>query len=211
MAGITGARPLPSVAVAARTLVLASASPARLRLLRDAGFDPVVVVSGFDESSLAVSDPRDLVEQLAAGKAEVVAEGRSADIVVGCDSMLLFDGQVLGRATSPAEVCARWQRLRGNEGVLLTGHFVIDTATGARVSAVGETTVRFGTPDDDEIAAYAGTEEALSVAGPFTIDGRAAFFVAGIDGDPGNVIGLSLPLLRTMLAELGVRVTDLWS
>jgi septum formation protein len=94
--------------------------------------------------------------------------------------------------------------------VLLTGHCVIDTASGRTVSALGETTVRFGTPDDDELAAYAATEEALQVAGPFTIDGRAAAFVDGIDGDAGNVIGISLPLLRSLLAELGVRVTDLW-
>jgi septum formation protein len=196
--------------VTARPLVLASASPARLRLLREAGFDPTVVVSGFDEDSLTVTDPRELVEQLAVGKAQVVAAGRSEDIVVGCDSMLLFEGEVLGKAAEPDEVVARWQRLRGNEGVLLTGHCVIDTATGTSLSAVGETVVRFGTPDDDEIAAYAATEEALSVAGPFTIDGRAAAFVTGIDGDAGNVIGISLPLLRELLAKLGVRVTDLW-
>jgi septum formation protein len=196
--------------VTARSLVLASASPARLRLLREAGLDPVVAVSGFDEDSLTVTDPRQLVEQLAVRKAQVVAEGRTQDIVVGCDSMLLFDGEVLGKAASSADVVARWRRLRGNEGVLLTGHCVIDTATGALLSAVGETVVRFGTPDDDEIAAYAGTEEALSVAGPFTIDGRASAFVDGIDGDAGNVIGISLPLLRELLAKLGVRVTDLW-
>ena len=101
--------------------------------------------------------------------------------------------------------------MRGREGVLLTGHCVIDTATGALASAVGETTIRFGTPDDDELAAYAATDEALRVAGPFTIDGRAAAFIDGIDGDAGNVIGISLPLLRDLLAKLGVRVTDLWS
>jgi septum formation protein len=106
---------------------------------------------------------------------------------------------------------ARWRRLRGREGVLLTGHCVIDAASGQLVSAVGETTVRFGTPSDEELASYATTEEALSVAGPFTIDGRAAAFVDGIDGDAGNVIGISLPLLRELLAKLGVRVIDLWS
>ena len=195
----------------ARTLVLASASPARLRLLRDAGLDPVVVVSGFDEESVTADDPRALVEQLAIRKATAVAAAQPDALVVGCDSMLLFDGDVLGKATSSAEVIARWQRLRGREGVLLTGHCVIDTATGTQVSAIGETTVRFGTPDDDDIAAYAGTSEALSVAGPFTIDGRAAAFVDGIDGDAGNVIGISLPLLRELLAKLGVRVIDLWS
>jgi septum formation protein len=199
------------VVVTARPLVLASASPARLRLLREAGLDPVVVVSGFDEDSLTVDDPRELVEQLAVRKAEVVAAGQKQSVVIGCDSMLLFDGALLGKAASPDDVVARWRRLRGREGVLLTGHCVIDTATGAQVSAVGETTIRFGNPDDDEITAYAGTDEAMSVAGPFTIDGRAAAFVDGIDGDAGNVIGISLPLLRELLAKLGVRVTDLWS
>jgi septum formation protein len=199
------------VVVTARLLVLASASPARLRLLRDAGLDPVVEVSGFDEDSLVIDDPRELVEQLAIRKAESVAAGHDDALVIGCDSMLLFDGTVLGKASSRDEVVERWHRLRGNEGVLLTGHCVIDTGSGATVSAVGETTIRFGNPDDDEITAYAGTDEALSVAGPFTIDGRAAAFVDGIDGDAGNVIGISLPLLRELLAKLGVRVTDLWS
>jgi septum formation protein len=198
------------VLVTARSLILASASPARLRLLREAGLDPVVVVSGFDEDSLRIDDPRELVEQLAIRKAEAVAAGQDGALVIGCDSMLLFDGELLGKAASREEVVARWRRLRGRQGVLLTGHCVIDTATGAQVSSVGETTVRFGTPDDDEIAAYAGTHEALRVAGPFTIDGRAAAFMDGIDGDAGNVIGISVPLLRELLAKLGVRVTDLW-
>jgi septum formation protein len=199
------------VLVTARTLVLASASPARLRLLREAGLDPKVVVSGFDEDSLDIADPRELIERLAVEKASVVAKTFEDALVIGCDSMLLFDGEVLGKARSSDDVVRRWQRLRGKSGVLLTGHCVIDTASGRSVSALGETTVRFGRPDDDELEAYATTHEALRVAGPFTIDGRASAFVDGIDGDAGNVIGISLPLLRRMLAELGVRVIDLWS
>jgi septum formation protein len=193
-----------------RSLVLASASPARLRLLRDAGFDPEVVVSGFDEDSVRADDPAEHVELLAVRKAQVVAQDRKDALVIGCDSMLLFDGTVLGKASNPEDVVRRWRHFRGNEGTLLTGHCVIDTATGQTVSAVGATTIRFGTPDDAELEAYAATAEALQVAGPFTIDGRAAAFVEGIDGDAGNVIGISLPLLRELLAKLGVQVTELW-
>jgi septum formation protein len=197
-----------------RPLVLASASPARLRLLQGAGLDPEVVVSGFDEDSVRADDPAEHVELLAIRKAQVVAQKvsqlRTDALVIGCDSMLLFGGEVLGKASTPEDVVRRWQRFRGNEGTLLTGHCVIDTATGATVSAVGATTIRFGMPDDAELAAYATTEEALQVAGPFTIDGVAAAFVDGIDGDAGNVIGISLPLLRELLGKLGVGVTDLW-
>jgi septum formation protein len=181
-----------------------------LRLLRDAGFDPRVVVSGVDESLVTTDDPAELVERLAVLKARAVATGLTDGLVIGCDSMLLLGGEVLGKPASAEIAVARWRAMRGREGTLLTGHCVVDAATGGLVSAVGATTVRFGTPDDEEIAAYVATGEPLHVAGAFTLDGRSAPFVAGIDGDPGNVIGLSLPLLRELLAKLGVRVSDLW-
>jgi septum formation protein len=194
-----------------RTLVLASASPARLGLLRQAGLDPVVVVSGVDEDALSAPTPGELALVLAEAKAKAVAAGLgAAELVIGCDSVLELDGQALGKPADATEALARWQSMRGREGVLRTGHCVIDTATGRQASATASTTVRFGTPDDDEVAAYIASGEPLHVAGAFTLDGRSAPFVEGIDGDPGNVIGLSLPLLRKLLAELGVRITDLW-
>lgn len=195
-------------------LVLASASPARLGLLKQAGLDPRVVVSGVDEEAISAASPGELARVLAEAKADAVVSGGMLDggeIVVGCDSVLDLDGEALGKPADAAEATARWQAMRGRAGVLRTGHCVVDTATGRRVSETASTTVRFGTPDDAEIAAYVASGEPLYVAGAFTLDGRSAPFVDGVEGDPGNVIGLSLPLLRSLLADVGVRITDLWT
>lgn len=195
-----------------RTLVLASASPARLGLLRQAGLDPRVIVSGVDEDALTAASPGELALVLAEAKAAAVAEQLTdGELVIGCDSVLELDGLALGKPADAAEALERWHAMRGRSGVLQTGHCVIDTANGRRSSATAATTVRFGTPDDVELAAYIASGEPLHVAGAFTLDGRSAPFVEGIDGDPGNVIGLSLPLLRRLLAGLDVRITDLWA
>jgi septum formation protein len=195
-----------------RTLVLASASPARLRLLRDAGFDPTVVVSGVEEDAITAGDPFDQVRLLAEAKARAVAAGPGvADaLVLGCDSMLLLDGELIGKPSSPEDAMLRWKRMRGRSGALLTGHCVIDTTTGREVSDVADTVVRFGEPTDAEIAAYVATDEPMRAAGAFTIDGRSAPFVDGIEGDGSNVLGLSLPLLRRLFMQLGLELTSLW-
>ena len=190
--------------------MLASGSPARLRLLRDAGIDPEVVVSGADESDPGSLGTAALVAVLAARKAAVVSALRPGDLVLGCDSMLDLDGAALGKPETAGEAASMWRRLAGREAVLYTGHRLIDGQSGHQTSGVAATIIRFGAPTEAEIAAYVATGEPLQLAGAFSIDGAGAPFVDGIDGDPGNVIGLSLPLLRRLLAELGIAITDLW-
>ncbi|MET9065969.1 Maf family protein [Streptosporangium sandarakinum] len=191
-------------------IVLASASPARLALLRSAGLDPEVIVSGVDEEAVTADTPGELCLTLARAKAAAVARDVTDGLVIGCDSMLELDGRAYGKPSSPEEAVARWRSMRGREGRLLTGHCVIDTASGAQVSEVGATVVRFGVPSDEEITAYVATGEPCRVAGAFTLDGPGGWFVEGIEGDHGNVLGISLPLLRRLLATLGVSVPGLW-
>jgi septum formation protein len=220
-------------------LVLASQSPARLKLLRDAGFAPEAVVSGVDESAFDASTPHELALTLAHAKAQVVAErvGPGA-LVIGCDSVLDLDGLAYGKPSGAEEAVSRWRDMRGKNGMLLTGHCLIDTrepaaepteglsaeqteqtadrdgGAGMRSSVhidVGATLVRFADLSDEEIDAYVATGEPLHVAGAFTLDGLGGSFVESIAGDPSNVIGLSLPLLRRLLAEAGVGVPDLWA
>jgi septum formation protein len=196
-------------------IVLASASPARLAVLRAAGLEPEIMVSGVDETAFRAATPAELAGQLAQAKAAAVAailpDRLAGGLVIGCDSLLDLDGRPLGKPASATEAAARWRRMSGRSGTLVTGHCVINAATGQRAAAVAATTVRFGTPSDQEIDAYVASGEPLAVAGAFTLDGRGGWFVDGIDGDHGNVLGISLPLLRRLLADLGFGVTELWA
>jgi septum formation protein len=193
-------------------LVLASASPARLATLRAAGVEPEVVVSGVDESGVDEGSPARTALALATAKARAVAGTLDgAALVVGCDSILDLAGAAHGKPGSAAEAVHRWRRMRGSTGVLHTGHHVVDTGSGRERSAVASTLVRFAHVTDEEIDAYVATGEPLHVAGAFTVDGLGGAFVDGVDGDHHNVVGISLPLLRRLLAELGVRWTDLWT
>jgi septum formation protein len=200
--------------------VLASRSPARRALLQAAGFAPRVVVSGVDEDGVAGLDAATATCVLAERKATAVADrlaagGAPADgpppVVGACDSVLDVDGELRGRPAGPEEAARWWRGYRGRTGTLVTGHAVIDVPTARRAVAASATVVRFGDPTDEEIEAYVATGEPLDVAGGFTLDGYAAPFVDGVDGDHGTVLGLSLPLLRRLLAEVGIDVTTLWA
>jgi septum formation protein len=192
-------------------VILASGSPARLAVLRAAGLDPQVMVSGVDEDGYQAATTAELAGLLAEAKASAVAASLADGLVIGCDSMLDLDGRAHGKPASPGEAAALWRAMSGKSGTLLTGHCVIDAATGRRAAAVAATTVRFGTPTEEEIAAYVGTEEPLAMAGAFTIEGLGGWFVESIDGDHNNVIGISLPLLRRLLRDVGVTIPALWS
>ena len=196
-------------------LVLASASPARLATLRSAGVEPRVVVSGVDESVVQETDPAVLVCRLAELKvqavvAEVEGEQDAPRWVLGCDSMLALDREVLGKPADAADAVQRWRRMRGRTGVLHTGHCLVDLVGRREVTRPVATRVHFADVGDDEIEAYVATGEPLQVAGAFTIDGLGGPFVSGIEGDHHNVVGLSLPALREMLADLGGSWTDFW-
>ncbi|MEE6259620.1 Maf family protein [Plantactinospora sonchi] len=233
-------------------LVLASASPARRKLLQAAGIEPEVLVSGVDESQVDHSTPEALSLTLARLKARAVADrldpsiagststetgtgtgsssretgsgssrenggsggtenGQPRTLVLGCDSVLAFDGEILGKPADADEAVRRWRNMRGRSGVLHTGHSLVELTTGREVGRVAGTAVHFAEVTDDEIDAYVATGEPLHVAGAFTLDGLGGPFVERVEGDPGTVIGLSLPLLRGMLGEFGVRITDLWT
>jgi septum formation protein len=199
--------------VTRRPFVLASQSPARLATLRASGVEPLVVVSGVDEDQLGPLPPAELALQLAELKCAAVAardDLPDGALVLGCDSVLELDGEALGKPGTADEATRRWRSMRGRSGVLVTGHSLRDTATGHVASATAATTVHFADLTDEEIAAYVASGEPLQVAGGFTIDGLGGAFVTAIEGDHHNVVGVSLPLVRELLAELGHSWTDLW-
>ncbi|GAA5150456.1 Maf family protein [Pseudonocardia eucalypti] len=205
-------------------VILASASPARLGVLRAAGLAPQVHVSEVDEdavlASLRDAPPAEAVTALARAKAATVAERVAAGaaetfeaLVIGCDSMLSIDGELVGKPGTADVALARWTAMAGRTGELVTGHAVLRLSGGAVTKEAcrhAGTTVRFGRPRQAELEAYVSSGEPLHVAGGFTLDGLGGWFVDGIDGDHSNVIGISLPLLRALLTEVGVTVTDLW-
>lgn len=196
-------------------LVLASKSPARLATLRGAGLRPAAIDPEVDESVASAPSAGELSLLLARAKAEAVASRlSSADqtIVIGCDSLLEFDGKAFGKPGTAEQAIVRWYRMRGRQGILHTGHHVIvlDGEQTRSSTRLGSTVVRFGDLTDAEIAAYAATGEPARVAGGFTIDALGGPFITRIDGDPHNVTGLSLPLLRQILIDLGIPWHTLW-
>lgn len=190
-------------------VVLASQSPARLATLRAAGLRPDVIVSGVDEDRVMSPDAANLAAALAQLKCRAVASQVEPDaLVIGCDSVLAFEGEIFGKPGGPIEAAGRWRRMRGRSGVLHTGHCVRRGAEEFLETA--STVVHFASITDSEIDAYVATGEPMAVAGAFTLDGLGGAFITGIEGDPHNVVGISLPLLRELVGDLGIAWTDLW-
>jgi len=197
-------------------LVLASASPARLSVLKAAGVDPTVQVSTVDEEALIAelgAAAPDLVVTTVA-RARVVTAGVADAVVVGCDSMLHIGGELVGKPHTIEVARERWAAMAGSSSELLTGHCVLRVREGvvlAEATGVGRTVVHFASPSADELEAYLATGEPLRVAGSFTLDGLGGWFVEAVVGDPSSVVGIGLPLLRRLLAEVGVPVHTLWA
>lgn len=203
--------------------VLASASPARRKLLDSAGISHIAMASDFDEDSVK-AEPMLFVQILAKAKAETIlakldSPGPShlpglADnfFVLGCDSVLVLDGEIHGKPRDRSEAVGRWRQMRGRSGELLTGHALIRNDRGQRrtLVKVQRTVVRFAQLEDSEIEAYVDVGEAMKCAGAFALEGRGGLFVEGIEGCHSNVIGLSLPLLRKMMLELGAAPHEFW-
>jgi septum formation protein len=208
-------------------LVLGSASPGRLKVLQQAGIDPLVVVSGVDEDQVAENlgpdaSPGDVVCALARAKAEQVASALGQDnqsitadcAVIGCDSMLYIDDHLRGKPQSVDVARRQWQSMAGRAGQLFTGHCVIRLLGNEVTHCLTEksiTTVHFGEPSIDDLEAYLASGESLRVAGGFTLDGLGGWFIDGVEGDPSAVVGIGLPLTRTLLHRAGLSIAALWA
>ena len=192
------------------SFVLASASPARRRLLETAGIYPTVCQSNFDESQIQLSDAVDLVKALAQKKAEVVKNRYQDALILGCDSVLSFAGKIYGKPESPTVAISRWQAMRGKIGLLHTGHSLIDLRQNKTITYCATTKVYFANISDRTIKDYIATGEPLKCAGSFALEGKGGFFIEKIEGCHSNVIGLSMPLLTQMLNELGYSITSFW-
>ena len=196
--------------MSAPQFVLASASPGRRQLLLNAGIQPFVSPSRFDEDQIQLSDPAALVKALSLGKAEVVAPLFPSAVVLGCDSVLAFEGTIYGKPESPEAAIARWRKMRGRIAEIFTGHTLVAPGGRRTLTRYQVTQVHFAQLSERDIVAYVATGEPMNCAGAFTIDGRGSFFIEKIDGCHSNVIGLSMPMLRQMLEELGYRIPDFW-
>ena len=200
------------------SVILASSSSARLRLLKTVGINPIVMPSNFDESTIKLKEPRKLVETLAQAKAETIANSimkeklpeKQSNLILGCDSVLVIEDQIYGKPNDKQEAITRWQKMRGQVGQLYTGHALIDLSQNKNLVLCRMTKVHFSHVNDQEIEAYVATEEPLKCAGCFAIDGIGGLFIEKIDGCHTNVIGLSLPLFRVMLNNLGYQVSNFW-
>lgn len=205
-------------------VVLASASPGRRTVLRGAGIDPVIVVSGVDEDALVSAlrrdaGPNEITTALAVAKAEAVAVTLDATlgadcVVIGCDSMLYRDGRLWGKPATEAAAIDGWRTMAGRSAELITGHCVLRMRANRiedSAAAHASTTVRFGHPSTTDLKAYAESGEPIAVAGGFTLDGLGGWFVDGIDGDPSAVIGIGLPLTRSLFERVGLSLADLWA
>jgi len=200
------------------SLILASSSSARLRLLETVGINPIVMPSNFDESTVKLTEPRKLVETLAQAKAETIAKSlmkensseRPSNLILGCDSVLVIEDQIYGKPADRQEAIARWQKMRGQVGELYTGHALIDLSQNKTLVLCRMTKVHFAPVNDQEIEAYVATEEPLKCAGCFAIEGKGGLFIEKIEGCHTNVIGLSLPLFRVMLNNLGYKISNFW-
>lgn len=205
-------------------VVLGSASSGRLRVLRNAGIDPLVVVSGVDEDAIVANlgpdaEPGAVVSALATAKADAVHRVLDGDVaadcvVIGCDSMLSIDGRLTGKPGTAEQALHQWNSMAGRVGLLYTGHCVIRMSHGAAVRTATQaevTRVRFASPTADDLAAYVASGEPLHVAGAFTLDGLGGWFVTGVDGDPSNVVGLGLALTHRLFNDVGLTIGELWA